>query len=187
MTESIIKIIAPWIIKENEQKKSDEEKFLELLNILKPKEVNLWCDNLWNALYRIDENIPMDNYFIFIEQPSSYFFRKKLTQNYKSFNKKFSKLRIFLMTHFFVNTNNTGFVQLYPELRDTNPILYSQRLEELRGLISQFQNEYNKLVISGREKYVGTFTAVISLLLLATVVTPGIIYIVQKIFLYFKF
>ena len=187
MIESIIKIIAPWIVKENEQKKSDEEKFLELLNILKPEEVNLWCDDLWNALYRINKNRPMDNYFIFIELPSSYFFRKKIIQDYKSFNGKFSKLRTFLITHFFVNTNNTDFVQLYPELKETNPILYSQRLEELRVLVSQFQNEYNKLVISGREKYVGTFTAVISLLLLATVVTPGIIYTIQKAFLYFKF
>jgi len=185
MTESILKIITPWIVKENEQKKADEEKFLEIINILKPEEINSWCDDLWNASYRSEKNTPMDNYFDFIKKPDSYFFRKSLTKNYELFNKRFSELRKFLLVNFFVNENNRDFVGLHFE--NISEDLYTNKLKNLKKLVSEFQETYNKFIICGREKYVGKFTAIISLLLLATVVTPGVVWIIREIVLYFRF
>jgi len=185
MIDSILKIITPWITRENEQKKADEEKFLELLNILKPEEINSWCDDLWNASYRSEKNIQMDNYFDFINKPDSYFFRKKLTKDYELFNKKFSELRNFLLVNFFVNRNNMDFVELcFEKISD---YLYRNKIENLKKLVSEFQESYNKFVVCGKEKYIGKFTTIISLLLLTTVVTPGIIWIIQKIILHFRF
>ncbi len=185
MTDSILKIIAPWIARENEQKKADEEKFSEIINILKPEEINSWCDDLWNASYRREKNIPMDNYFDFINKQDSYFFRKNLAKNYELFNKSFSELRKFLLVNFFSNENNRDFVGLYYEKISDD--LYTEKLENLKKLVSEFQESYRKFVISGREKYIGKFTTIISLLLLVTVVTPGVMWIIQEIILYFRF
>jgi hypothetical protein len=169
MIDSILKIIiTPWVSMDNEEKKADEEKFSEITKILEPEEVNLWCDDLWNGCYRKEKNALMDNYFRFIYKPNSYFFRKSLTKNYERFNKSFFKLRGFLLGNFFTNQHNIDFVELHYE--EKNPDLYAEKLENLRVLVAEFEESYKKLIISGREKYIGKFPKIICLLLLVSMV-----------------
>lgn len=183
MTDSILNIVAPWINREKEEQEADKEKFSELLTILDPQRMNDWFDDLHTSSYLMEKNAMMDGYFSFIDLPSTYFHRRKLTNKYKNFNKSFGNLRGFLLTHFFVNTNAREFVQLYPELKSSDPVLYSQRLSELKELIRDAQEKYNSLIVAGREKYVGTMTAIISLLLLITVAVPGLSYLIEKLFI----
>lgn len=181
MPDSILNIIAPWINKEKEKQEADKEKFSELLTILDPENMNLWFDDLHTASYLMTKNNMMDKYFYFIDLPNTFFYRRKLTKKYKDFNNSFKKLRVFLMTHFFINNNVREFIQLYPELKSSNPSLYYQRLDELKGLINETQEKYNKLVITSREKYIGVMTTIISLLILITIAIPGLFYIINFI------
>lgn len=173
LIDSIKEILFPWTEKHKEQKKADEEKFAELLQILSPTDINSWCVDLHNASYRRNNISLIDNYGAFVERQDTYFFRKKLQKEYKAFNETFSALRAFLLRNFFVNANNTNFYELYPEIRTNNPQQYAERLQELRHLVDKFQQRYAKLVRCGRDKYISLTSLVIPLLL----IIGGIVFI----------
>lgn len=176
MKDSVLHIIAPWIGKENEQKKADEDKHSEILGMLKPSEIGVWCSDLRSGTYRHERIITLDIYNEFLRQPNNSFFRRKLKKKYRSMNLSLLRLNLFLDANFFTNWNNPNFVQLYPELKHEDPVRYARLLSTLNELVNDFEREYTKFVVVGREKYVGFASGLVSASVLVIVIVSGILY-----------
>lgn len=169
----MIERLLPWLERERDQKTADQEKALELIQAITHERVSGFLDDLYNALYRREDFALLDEFREFSLDPNNRFFRQKLQGRYVEFKESFSVLSNFTATHFFVNRNNTNILQLYPELQESNPELYTQRLTELRELIRLVREKHLRLITCAREKYIGCFSFMLSvfgLLLLALVI-----------------
>lgn len=175
MINEILKIILPFREKEKEEKTSDLNTLNDLLTILPPDDISEWYDDLHNAYYHRSKTRIQDEYRAFRDRPNTRFFRWKLRRKYIKLDRSFSDLMSFLWTHFFVDHNNMEFFVLYPELRTENPVLYRQRLEELREFVRVFKKDYSDFVHCGSEKYIGSVTLTISVVLILALLALAII------------
>lgn len=150
INNKISKITKIFIKKEEEEKKSDQEKFEKLLEILKLDVIPSALDNLSKYFFHQYIRDIFDQYEIFLTHPDK-FFRKKLRKRFEKFNKSFNELNYFLALNFFYKSNGIYEINKYEED-------YEGREEVLNSLIiikDKTKKDYIDLVRIGKEKYIG--------------------------------
>lgn len=167
-------IVKPWVDQENEQKKSDEERFVELLGILKLDAFPIILDSLERRYFYRDVRGLFDQYQIFLTRPDK-FFGLKLGEQFEKFNTSFNELDSFLALNFSASDTNEDIYEVNKEKGDrSGQEEVVNRLIELRN---KTKKDYIELVEIGKSPYIGRYALITSVVLMVFVIFSLVVYV----------